>query len=176
MFWSADMSPAFSPDSLEIVSTVQRMYERTRRVVELISEPELEHDFGPLRFTPGDLVRHLAGVNRYLFVEVASGRPNRYPGHARDLAAGKAAVLDYHRRLHEDGMSLLRALSPEELQRKVATPDGTAITAWKWLRAMAEHEAHHRGQLYWVLAELGVKPPPLFGLTSEQVRERALTA
>lgn len=43
----------------------------------------------------------------------------------------------------------------------------------KWLRAMIEHEAHHRGQLYLMLRLIGVSPPPLFGLTSEQVRARS---
>lgn len=165
------MNPA--PESMDFASYIQRMYERTRRVAELIPEHELEHDFGPSRFTPGDLVRHLAGVNRFMFIEVAAGRPNRYPGHGRELATGRVAVLDYHRRLHLDAMEVLRALSPEDLLRKVTTPEGAPITAWKWLRAMTEHEAHHRGQLYWILGELGIPTPPLFGLTSEQVRERA---
>jgi uncharacterized damage-inducible protein DinB len=162
--------------NLEWVSYVDRMYQRTRRVAALVPEGELEHSFGVGRFTPGDLIRHLAGVNRYMFVEVTAGRGNRYPGHSRELAAGLAAVLEYHERLHEDGLRVLRSLSPEDLERKVATPEGAHITAWKWLRAMAEHEAHHRGQLYWILAGLGVKTPPLFGLTSEEVRERARTA
>jgi uncharacterized damage-inducible protein DinB len=34
---------------------------------------------------------------------------------------------------------------------------------------MFEHEAHHRGQIYLMLALRGVSTPPLFGLTSEQV-------
>jgi len=43
----------------------------------------------------------------------------------------------------------------------------------EWLRAMVEDEAHHRGQLYWMLADFGVKTPALCGLTSEQLRNRA---
>jgi uncharacterized damage-inducible protein DinB len=37
---------------------------------------------------------------------------------------------------------------------------------------MTEHEAHHRGQIYLYLSILGVETPPIFGLTSEQVRAR----
>jgi DinB family len=33
-----------------------------------------------------------------------------------------------------------------------------------------EHEIHHRGQLYLLLAMCGVPTPPLYGLTEEQVR------
>jgi len=40
---------------------------------------------------------------------------------------------------------------------------------------MTEHEAHHRGQLYWMLADLSISTPPLFGLTSEEVHDRAAT-
>jgi uncharacterized damage-inducible protein DinB len=39
---------------------------------------------------------------------------------------------------------------------------------------MVEHEVHHRGQLYLMLAMLGVRTPPIYGLTSEQVRERSV--
>ena len=50
------------------------------------------------------------------------------------------------------------------------------MTARKWLRAMTEHEAHHRGQLYLMLAMRGVATPPIFGLTSEEVRARSTPA
>jgi len=62
------------------------------------------------------------------------------------------------------------------LQRKCATPDGAHITVWKWLRAMVEHEIHHRGQLYLYLSLLNVPTPPLYGLTSEEVRERSVSS
>jgi uncharacterized damage-inducible protein DinB len=39
-------------------------------------------------------------------------------------------------------------------------------------RLMTEHEIHHRGQIYLYLAMLDVPTPPLYGLTSEQVRAR----
>src|SRR5215471_10165772 len=121
----------------------------------------------------GDLVRHLAGINRYMFIETAAGRPNRYPGHHEGLASRLDVVLDYHRRLHEEGMAILRSFNPADLDRKCQTPAGVPMAVWKWLRAMTEHEPHHRGQLYWMLADLGISTPPLFGLTSEEVRDRA---
>jgi uncharacterized damage-inducible protein DinB len=48
------------------------------------------------------------------------------------------------------------------------------MPAWKWLRAMVEHEIHHRGQIYLMLGMIGVPTPPLHGLTSEAVRERSV--
>jgi uncharacterized damage-inducible protein DinB len=35
------------------------------------------------------------------------------------------------------------------------------------------HEAHHRGQIYLMLALKGVKTPPLYGMTEEEVAARA---
>ncbi|HWP70589.1 MAG TPA: DinB family protein, partial [Gemmatimonadaceae bacterium] len=54
---------------------------------------------------------------------------------------------------------------------KSVTPAGTTITTWKWARAMIEHEAHHRGQLYMTLGLLGIATPPLYGLREDQVLE-----
>jgi uncharacterized damage-inducible protein DinB len=39
---------------------------------------------------------------------------------------------------------------------------------------MIEHEIHHRGQIYTYLALMEAPSPPLYGLTSEQVRERSV--
>lgn len=47
------------------------------------------------------------------------------------------------------------------------------MTIGKWLRAMIEHEVHHRGQIYLMLSVLKVPTPPIFGLTSEELRRRA---
>jgi uncharacterized damage-inducible protein DinB len=38
---------------------------------------------------------------------------------------------------------------------------------------MLEHEAHHRGQLYFILGLRGISTPPIFGLTSEDVQARS---
>ena len=49
------------------------------------------------------------------------------------------------------------------------------MATWKWLRAMAEHEAHHRGQLYLMASLRGRSVAPLFGLTEEEVARRSLS-
>ncbi len=72
-----------------------------------------------------------------------------------------------------ESMELFAKLTDEDLKTKCETPDGAEITKWKWLRLMVEHEIHHRGQIYLYLGMLGVPTPPLYGLTSEQVRARS---
>ena len=149
-----------------------RMRERTERVIACIPRADLDWAPGPGRFSFGDMIRHLAGVERYMYAEAAAGRPNRYPGHERELADGYDAVLDYYARLHRESREIFESLSAEAYQQRVATPAGTSITLWKWLRAMLEHEAHHRGQMYMMLGLRGVPTPPIYGLTSEEVRDR----
>jgi len=152
----------------------ERVRERTRRVIACIPPEHLEWTYKPGAFTFGDLARHLGAIERYMFAENVRGRPSLYPGHGRELADGYDAVRAFLSHLHEESMAIFRALSPEDLERRCLTPAGTPITAWKWLRAMVEHEVHHRGQLYLMLGMLGIPTPPLYGLTSEEVKERSL--
>jgi uncharacterized damage-inducible protein DinB len=146
---------------------------RTHRVVTCIPPERLEWSHRDGAFTFGDLVRHLATIERFMYAETVAGRPSRYPGYGRELADGYEAVLAYFDRLDAETRSILGGLSDADLQRKCRTPAGTSITTWKWLRAMVEHEAHHRGQIYLMLGTLGMPTPPLFGLTSEEVRARS---
>ena len=146
---------------------------RTARVVRCIPPERIEWTHAEGRFTLGDLVRHLAAIERWMFAENVAGRPSRYPGHGRHIADGFDAVLEYLERMHAEAMEILRALTPEDLASPCTTPAGSRITTWKWLRAMVEHEAHHRGQIYLMLGMLDVPTPPLYGLTSEEVFERS---
>ena len=78
-------------------------------------------------------------------------------------------------RMHAESVEIFSRLSEEQLKMRCVTPAGATITVWKWLRAMVEHEVHHRGQIYFMLGMLGVATPPLYGLTSEEVRANSLT-
>jgi uncharacterized damage-inducible protein DinB len=146
---------------------------RTRRVVECIPPERLDWSYRAGAFTLGDLVRHLATIERFMYAETVAGRPSRYPGCGRELADGYEVVLAYFDRLDGEAKAIIGSLTDADLTRKCQTPAGVAITTWKWLRAMVEHEAHHRGQIYLMLNMLEVPTPPLYGLTSEEVRARS---
>ena len=146
---------------------------RTSRVVACIPPDRLEWSYRAGAFTFGDVIRHLATIERYMYAETVSGRPSRYPGCGRELADGYEIVLAYADRLDQEARSMIAGLSDADLTRKCQTPAGTPITTWKWLRAMCEHEAHHRGQIYLMLSMLEIPTPPLFGLSSEEVRARS---
>jgi uncharacterized damage-inducible protein DinB len=152
----------------------EKLRGRTRRVVDRIPEERLEWTWKPGHFTLGDLVGHLAGVERWMWAENAARRPSRYPGHGEELAKGLPAVRDYFERLHGESMEIFRSLSDADLAQTCVTPAGAELPVGKWLRAMVEHEVHHRGQIYLYLGMIGVETPALYGLTSEEVRQRSL--
>jgi uncharacterized damage-inducible protein DinB len=152
---------------------LDKVHQRTMRVARCIPPDKLDWTYREGKFSLGDLARHVATINRYMFAETIQGKPSRYAGCGKELADGYENVLMFMERLHRQSVEIFSRLSNEDLNRKCATPDGASITVWKWLRAMVEHEIHHRGQIYIYLAILGVPTPPLYGLTSEQVRERS---
>jgi uncharacterized damage-inducible protein DinB len=146
---------------------------RTSRVIARIPPEQIEWSPRPGAFSFSDLIRHLGALERWMFAENVQGRPSRYPGHGPELADGYEATVAYLERMHAESMEVFRALTSDDLRRKCPTPAGVEITTWKWLRAMLEHEAHHRGQLYLMLGMIGVPTPPIYGLTSEEVRARS---
>ena len=147
---------------------------RTERVVAVIPPDRLEWRPREAAFSSGDLIRHIAATERYMFAENVAGRPSRYPGHGRELADGYDDVVEYLRRMHAESVAIFSELTPEQLRLPCLTPAGTPITRWKWLRAMVEHEVHHRGQIYLLMNLLEVPTPPLYGLTSEQVKANSV--
>ena len=147
--------------------------ERTMRVARCIPPDRLDWTYAPGKFTFGDLLRHIAVTERYMWAENMSGKPSRYTSHSAEMANSYDEIISLMERLHAESMEIFATLTEEDLQTKCKTPDGTEITKWKWLRLMAEHQIHHRGQIYLYLAILGVPTPPLYGLTSEEVRARA---
>lgn len=162
-------------DQATFIDYWQSVRKRTLRVAAAIPPGQLEWAPAAGRWTFGDLLRHLAGIERGMYAETVAGRPSAYPGHARALADGTDEVNAYLGRCHTETVAILQSLTPEQWAGKCQTPAGTPITTWKWLRAMVEHEAHHRGQLYLYLGLLGVPTPPIYGLTEEEVLARSVT-
>ena len=152
---------------------LETIRERTMRVLKAIPPKKLEWRHAEDVFSPGDLARHIAAVERYTFTENALGRPSRYSGCSRDLADGLDNVIAFMERMHREATDQLKTLTPEMLAGKGVSPTGVPITAWKLLRAMVEHEIHHRGEMYVYLALLGVPRPPLYGVTELELKSRS---
>lgn len=151
----------------------ERIRERSLRVIRSIPPEKIDWTYREGKFTFADIIRHLAAIERYMYAENVQLKPSRYPGHGKELADGYDGVLAYMNRLHAESVEIFRSLTDEDLQQRCVTPGGGSITIWKWLRAMVEHEVHHRGQIYLYLGMLDIATPPLYGLTSEEVLERS---
>jgi len=162
-------------DAQAFLAYFEKVRERTLRVARCIPREQLEWSYRAGKFSFGDVLRHLGAIERYMFAENARLRPSRYPGHGRELADGYDEVFEYLRRMHAEAVEIFAGLTPADLQRKCVTPGGAELAVWKWLRSMAEHEIHHRGQIYVYLSMLGLESPPLYGLTSEEVRARSVS-
>ena len=147
----------------------RRIRQRTNRLLELVPEEKLEWTYRPGKYSIGDIIRHLAGMERYMYAEIAAGRTNAYPGCGKELATGLENVLQYFHQLHEESLRIFNGMTDEALLQKCTSPAGVQLTVGKWLRAMVEHEIHHRGQLYICLNMLEVSTPPIFGMTAEEV-------
>jgi uncharacterized damage-inducible protein DinB len=162
-------------DAKAFVDYWRGVRQRTRRLLPLIPPDRLEWSPAASRWTFGDLFRHLAGIERWMYAETVEGRPTRYPGHGIELATGVEEVARYHDRLHDEACAIFSGLTAEQLAGRSMTPAGTPITTYKWLRAMVEHEAHHRGQIHLMLGLIEVQGPQIFGLTEEEVRARSVS-
>jgi uncharacterized damage-inducible protein DinB len=152
----------------------QRIHTRSRRVIRCIPADRI--DWAPRvgMWTLGSLVRHLAVIERYMFIETACGRASRYTGNEQEPAAGLDHLVALYDRLHNDSVTIVSAFPDARLRERCTTPAGADLPVGAWLRAMIEHESHHRAQIYTLLGILGVPTPPLFGLTAEEVAARGL--
>lgn len=151
----------------------ERIRERTLRVIAAIPEDKMDWSYSESKFSFADLIRHIAAIERFMYAENAQFKPSRYPGHAAEIAAGYDGPVDFMNKIHQESMEIFRSITDEDLQKKCVTPGGASLSLWKWLRAMVEHEIHHRGEIYVYLGLLGVSTPTLYGLTSEEVLARS---
>ncbi len=149
--------------------------ERTMRVVEVIPPDKIDWAYRDGKWSIGDILRHIAAIERLMWAETIQGNQPQYAGCGKELADGFGAVVAYMYSTHEESCAIFGQLSDDDLQTKCTTPADLPVTKWKWLRALCEHEIHHRGQLYTYLGLLDVETPPLYGLTSEQVAAKAQT-
>lgn len=148
--------------------------ERTNKVIRVIPPDVMDFSYKPGKFTIADEIRHIAAIERYMFAENVAGRKSCYKGCGKNLADGYEAILRFFEDLHNQSLAIFKALSDEDLKKKCMTPGNVQITIWKWLRAMVEHEIHHRAQVYIYLNLLDIKTPPMFGLNAEEVEMNSI--
>ena len=143
------------------------MRRRTVTAVDRVTPALAAYRPRPAEWTCGEIVRHLAGAERFFVTKIVEDR------FTTDLDLGPEEPWDATRaRLaatHETEMARLRALPDARLHEKVEDLDGGRMSAWRFLMAMVEHEIHHRSQLDAWLALAGTEPPQLYGYRMEDV-------
>ena len=72
--------------------------DRTMRVARCVPANQIDWSYAPGKFTLGDLLRHIAVTERYLFAENIQGGASRYVSHGRELADSLDQVLALWRR------------------------------------------------------------------------------
>jgi len=155
----------------EFVRCFEGVRRRTWTMVDRLTPELLGCRPRPDEYSCGDIVRHLAGAERFFVTKVVEDRwtGDLDPGPPPDLAATRARLADVHR----TEMPRLAGLPAERLQGSIGDLDGGTVRVWRFLMAMVEHEVHHRSQLASHLAQAGVEPPQLFGYRMEDVVARA---
>lgn len=150
-------------------------YEKTRqattKVIRVIPHDKIDWSYKPGKFTIGDMVRHIAAIERWVFAEVALGNKPAYKGCGKELADGYENTVSYFNQLQEQSLQIFKSLKDEDLSKQIKTLDGRDIELGNFLRALFLHEIHHRGALCIYLNLLNVETPPIIGLKEEQVIE-----
>jgi uncharacterized damage-inducible protein DinB len=157
----------------EFLDYYEKVRQRTLKVIACIPRERFDWTCHEGKFTFADIIRHLAAIERYMYAENVQGKPSRYPGHGKELADSPESALRFFASTHQESMEIFGRLTDSDLEQKCVTPGGASISTWKWLRAMVEHEIHHRAQIYVYLGLLDIATPPIYGLTSEEVKERS---
>jgi uncharacterized damage-inducible protein DinB len=152
----------------DFVRYFEGVRERTLRFIAPI--PPEQIDFAPHagKFSFGDLIRHIASCEA-MFVGAALDGRWVYPGHGKELGASKEAAVAYLERVHAAAVARLQEAPAGLVNEKRPTLDGHAVSLWRMLMLLAEHEVHHRSQISQYLIDLGVEPPQIFGKRMEEL-------
>ncbi len=151
----------------------KKIWNRTKRVTSAIPQEKLYWKPNEKSFSFAEILTHLVNLERYMFAETVLNNLNKYPGHKNKEIEIHVKFIKKLERTFNETYDMISTLSDYQLEERCTTPDGTSIRIWKWLRAMIEHHIHHRAQIYTYLNLIDIQSPPLYGLTSEQVKERS---
>lgn len=155
----------------EFIKYYERTREITKQVIGVIPPDKMDWTYRNGKFTIADLVRHIAAIERNVFMEVIQGKKATYKGCRSELADGYENIITYFNEMHRQSIAILKAFHDDDLLKEVRTLDRKSTSAGNFLRALIVHEVHHRGALCIYLNLLGVKTPPVIGLMEEEVIE-----
>ena len=152
----------------DVIEWFERVYERTAEVAQAIPPEKIDWQPAPDEFSCGNIIRHIGSTELMNVARLQTGHLS-YGGHsASQYGQTRAEVLAYLSHAHTQAVQMLQEGGEAALTRLVPTNQGD-IPGWRVLVGMLEHEIHHRSQLCSYLSELGLPPPPLYGLYVEEL-------
>jgi uncharacterized damage-inducible protein DinB len=153
----------------EFIKYYGRTREATNNIIRAIPCDKINWTYQSGKFTIADLVRHIAAIERNVFMEVIQGNKPCYAGCGKEIADGHENIIFYFNKIHSQSIEILSSMHDDDLLKPAKTLDGKQTTAGNFLRALIVHEVHHRGVLCIYLNLIAVKTPPVIGLYEEDV-------
>src|SRR4051812_28695441 len=88
---------------------------RSLRVMDYIPEEKLDWSYRRGKFTPGDVCRHLALVERRVFAQAVQGLPPKYPGCGKEFGATKSEIKQLMAQLHAESLEIFNGFSGAQM-------------------------------------------------------------
>ena len=107
-------------DREDFLHNFEQIRGRTMRLVRCIPSDKIEWTCRSGEFTLGDLARHIAATERYVFAECAVGCPSRYKGCGRELADGLTEIITVSR---WDSFDSIRGFAGDDIEKAVYYPE-----------------------------------------------------
>ena len=152
-------------EKVDLIKYVTNVQARTYEAVERLRDEDLDWRPAPGEFTTAELVTHIANSRLMNLGGIQTGELH-YKGHA----VKEPTALALRRLALRTGKKVVAGLVDADLERMIPQTNGEPFPAWRRLiGGLIEHETHHRSQLCEYLRQLGLEPPPLFGLHVEDL-------
>ncbi|MCC6268766.1 MAG: DinB family protein [Dehalococcoidia bacterium] len=150
----------------DLIKYATNVHARTYEAVERLRDEDVDWRPAPGEFSVGELVTHIANTRLMNLGGIQTGEIH-YRGHA--VRPGTDA-LALRRLILRTGKKVVVGLVDADLEKYIPQTIGEPFPAWRRVMGgLIEHETHHRSQLCEYLRQLGLEPPPLFGLHAEQL-------
>lgn len=150
----------------DLITYVGNVQGRTYEAIERLTDANLGWRPAPGEFTAAELVYHIAN-SRLMNIGAVLTSEIHYKGHAVKAGATAASLRALALR---SGKKTIAGLVEADLERIIPNTIGPAFPAWRRvIGGLIEHETHHRSQLCEYLRQMGIEPPPLFGLHTENL-------
>lgn len=146
------------PETESFIRNWNRIHKETSRVLKAAPDAQLDYQPKEGMFTLRQLVTHIPEAELALARTAIAGSTEKVKFDAEGKSVEEiAAAFD---RQHQELAQEISKLTLDQLNEEVEFY-GRRMRRKVLLRAMTEHEIHHRGQLFTYLRLVGVKPPDI---------------